>query len=86
MHNPAADVLAKVVVELRKKAGMNQRQLAAALEREQNYIARVETGQRRLDVIEWIQILRALGVDPEQEIVRVVKQVSPLVSKAKKRS
>ena len=65
MHNPAADLLAKVVVDLRKKAGMNQRELAATLGREQNYVARIETGQWRLDLIEWVQVLRALGVEEE---------------------
>lgn len=86
MHNPAADLLAKIVVELRKNAGLNQRELAAALGREQNYVARIETGQRRLDVIEWIQILRVLGVDPEEQIAAVVKQVLPLVARTKKRT
>ena len=86
MHNPATDLLAKVVVDLRKEAGMNQRQLAATLGREQNYVARIETGQRRLDLIEWVQVLRALGVDPEKEITGIVRQVSPLAPKAKKRA
>jgi transcriptional regulator with XRE-family HTH domain len=85
MHNPAADLLAKTVVELRTAAGLNQRQLAAALAREQNYVARIETGQRRVDLIEWIQILRVLSADPERELARIVRQVSSLVSKPKKR-
>ena len=85
MHNPAADLLAKVVVEMRKKAGMNQRELAAALGREQNFVARIETGQRRLDLVEWIQILRAFGVDPKLELSRITNEVLPLVAKTKKR-
>lgn len=86
MHNSAADLLAKTVIALRTRAGMNQRQLASVLGREQNYVARIETGQRRLDLIEWIQILRVLGADPEQEIARIVRQMLPLVAKPKKRS
>jgi transcriptional regulator with XRE-family HTH domain len=85
-HTPATDLLAKKVVELRKKAGMNQRQLAAAVGREQNYIARVETAQRRLDLVEWVQLLRSLGVEPEAEILRIVRQVQPLINKPKKRT
>ena len=65
---------------------MNQRQLAAALGREQSYIGRIETGQRRVDLIEWIQILRALGANPEREIVRMVREVTPLVSRPRKRA
>jgi transcriptional regulator with XRE-family HTH domain len=73
-----------MVVELRKSAGISQRELAAALGREPNFVARIETGQRRLDLIEWVQVLRALGADPEKEIAGIVRQVSPL--KAKKRA
>jgi len=60
---------------------MNQRELAAALGREQNYVARIETGQRRVDLIEWIQLLRALGVDPDKEIMALVRRIAPLVPK-----
>jgi transcriptional regulator with XRE-family HTH domain len=85
MHNSAADLLAKTVVELRKNAGLNQRELATALGREQNYVARIETGQRRVDLIEWIQLLRALGVEPDREIARIIRELLPLVAKSKKR-
>lgn len=79
MHNAASDALAAAVVALRKAAGFNQRQLAAALGREQNLIARIETGQRRLDLVEWVGICRACGVDPEVEVAKLVKAISPLV-------
>ena len=85
MHNAASDLLAKAVVELRKKAGMNQRELAAALDREHSYIGRIETGQRRIDLIEWVQILRVLNVDPEQEISRMIRKLLPVVAKPRKR-
>lgn len=86
MHNAAADLLAKTVVDLRKAAGMNQRELAAALGREQNFVARIETGQRRLDLVEWIQLLRAVGVNPDSEIRRIVHEVTALVPEQSRRS
>jgi transcriptional regulator with XRE-family HTH domain len=85
MHNPAADFLAKTVVDMRKNAVLNQRELATLLGREQNYVARIETGQRRLDLIEWIQLLRALGVEPDREIPRIIRELLPVVAKPKKR-
>ena len=81
MHNPASDLLAAAVVAMRKKAGFNQRQLAAALGREQNLVARIETGQRRLDLVEWVQICRACGVDPATTVTALVKDIAPLVPK-----
>lgn len=81
MFGPAADALAAAVVAMRDRAGMTQRDLAAAVGREQNYIARIEQGQRRVDLIEWIEICRAVGLDAETEIAGLVKQIKPLVRK-----
>lgn len=85
MFGPAADALAAAVVAMRKRTGMTQRDLAAALGREQNYIARIEQGQRRVDLVEWVQICRALGEDPEAEIAALVKRISPLVPQRRPR-
>lgn len=79
MHTAAADALALSVVAMRKRAAMTQRDLAFAVGREHNYIARIETGQRRLDLIEWVQICRALKVDPETEIAGLVRRIVKLV-------
>ena len=86
MHNSASDLLAKTVIELRKSAGLNQRELAAALGREHSYIGRIETGQRRIDLVEWVQILRALKVEPEQGIAKIVSRLLPMVQNPKKRA
>jgi transcriptional regulator with XRE-family HTH domain len=79
MFTAAHDALVVAVVRLRKEAGLTQRQLAEALGREQNLIGRIETGQRRIDLVEWVGICRACKVDPEIEITRLVKQIKPLV-------
>lgn len=75
----ADTAIASYVVAMRKKKGWNQRQLAEALGREQNYVARVETGQRRLDLVEWITLCHACGVDPAKETAKLLKQVTPMV-------
>jgi hypothetical protein len=46
---------------------------------EQNLIGRIETGQRRIDLVEWVGICRACKVDPEVEITKLVRQIKPLV-------
>jgi len=79
MFTAAADALAEAVVEMRKRAKFTQRDLATALGREQNLVARIEQGQRRLDLVEWIQLCRACGADPEKEICQLVKNVESLV-------
>jgi DNA-binding XRE family transcriptional regulator len=75
MFTAAADALAAAVVELRTRAKLTQRQLAEAVGREQSYVGRIETGQRRVDLVEWVQICRACGAEPEVEIAGLVRRV-----------
>lgn len=86
LHTAASDALAAAVVDLRKRAGLTQRQLAEAVGREQNFVARVETSQRRVDLVEWVTICRACGVDPEREIAAILKKVVGLVPHARRRT
>jgi hypothetical protein len=53
--------------------------------REQNFVARVETRQRRLDLVEWVSICRACGVDPEREIAGLLKRIVSLVPQRRPR-
>jgi transcriptional regulator with XRE-family HTH domain len=48
---------------MRIEAGLTQRELAARMGREQSFIWRLEQGERRLDVLEFFWVCRALGMD-----------------------
>jgi transcriptional regulator with XRE-family HTH domain len=85
MFTAAADALAAAVVELRVRAKLSQRELASAVGREQSFIGRIETGQRRVDLVEWITICRACGADPEAEMGILVKRISMLVPAKRRR-
>src|SRR5438094_383805 len=67
--------LAAAVVELRRGAGLTQRQLAEAVGREQNYVGRIETGQRRVDLVEFVAICRACDADAEEEAAKLVRKI-----------
>ena len=56
--------LVEVLVAARHEAGIRQQALATKLRRPQSFIAKYEGGERRIDVIEFIAIARALGADP----------------------
>jgi len=51
--------------EIRKVKNMTQKQLASTLNKPQSYIAKIEKLERRLDVIELIDWLDAIGADLE---------------------
>jgi transcriptional regulator with XRE-family HTH domain len=56
------------LVEARKSARMTQAQLADALKKPQSYVAKCEAAQRRLDIVEFLDWARAIGVEPTKFI------------------
>ena len=53
-----------LLVDARRRAGLTQAELAAALTRPQSYVSKFERGERRIDVIELLDIAAALRTDP----------------------
>ncbi len=51
------------LIEYREQAGITQAQLAKRLGEYQSFVARLESGQRRLDVIELLRLAKILGFD-----------------------
>ena len=56
--------LISILVAARQQAGLSQRDLATRLKRPHSFVGRVEAGDRRIDVIEFIEIVRVLDADP----------------------
>lgn len=50
---------------------MTQDDLADALGEYQSFVARLESGQRRIDVIEFLDIAKAVGFDPKEVIEKL---------------
>jgi len=64
VHSAGQAAFCAAMTAARKKAGLTQHQLAAKLRRPQSFVAKYENGERRVDVIEFIEICRALDADP----------------------
>lgn len=58
----------RLLAEARRGAGLTQVALAKKLGRPQSFVSKFERGERRLDVIEFLDVARALRVDPAQVI------------------
>ena len=56
--------LIETLVAVRHGSGVRQQALAKKLGKPQSFIAKYEGGERRIDMIEFIAIARALGADP----------------------
>ena len=58
--------------EERRKAGLTQAILAKKLRRPQSYVSKYERGDRRLDVIEFLEIARAIKFDPNEILSKLL--------------
>ena len=66
--DPAAARLRRRLREMRLQAGLTQTALGERLNQTQQWVFKYEAGERRLDVIEFIAIARAIGFDPAEFI------------------
>jgi transcriptional regulator with XRE-family HTH domain len=78
VHSPEHLAFRQLLVEARAKAKLTQQQLAKRLKRPQSFVAKYEGGERRLDVVEFIGICRAIGVDPMRVLQALLKSGSHL--------
>ena len=63
--------LVTLLVQHRRQAGLTQTEVARKLGEHQSFIARVESGQRRIDLVEFLTLAEIIGFDPV-EAVRAV--------------
>ena len=54
----------QVLKQARKQRGCTQQQLARKLGRPQSLVAKIESGERKLDVCQFIDYMRILETDP----------------------
>lgn len=54
----------KALREARVAGHITQEELGRALGRPQSFIAKVENGERRLDVVEFVHLCRLVNIDP----------------------
>jgi transcriptional regulator with XRE-family HTH domain len=63
--------LISVIVAARRAAELTQRQLAAKLKRSNSFVWKLEAGERQINVLEFIEIARVLGVKASTLIAEI---------------
>lgn len=64
VHSSEQAAFCALMAAARKQAGLTQHELARRLRRPQSFVAKYEGGERRIDVVEFVAIVRAIGADP----------------------
>ena len=63
-YSTAHSQLVSILIAARHASGLQQTELAAKIGKSQAYISNIERGQRRIDVLEFYAIARAMEADP----------------------
>lgn len=71
IHSKQSQLLQSHLIQARRNAGLTQQQLATRISKPQSFVAKYEGGERRLDVIEFINICDALEIDADKVILAV---------------
>jgi transcriptional regulator with XRE-family HTH domain len=66
LHTEAHQRLVALIAARRRAGKLTQQQVADRLGKPQSYVAKVEGGERRLDVIEFVAMAKALGCEPKE--------------------
>jgi transcriptional regulator with XRE-family HTH domain len=76
LHTPEYEFFTSLLAQARERVGLTQSEVSARLGQPQSFVAKYEGGERRLDLIEFIQICTALGVDAQAILVQVQARVA----------
>ena len=64
LRTPRQQRLQELLSGVRKSKKLTQADVAERLGRQQSFVAKYEGGERRLDVIEFVEVAEALEIDP----------------------
>jgi transcriptional regulator with XRE-family HTH domain len=73
VHSAGLTAFCELMIKARKTAGLTQHQLAKRLSKPQSFVAKYEGGERRVDVVEFIEICKAIEADPNK-LLKVLLQ------------
>ena len=76
VHSAGQAAFCDLMIGARKTAGLTHRELAKRLRRPQSFVAKYEGGERRVDVVEFIEICRAIETDPNKLLKVLIQRAA----------
>ena len=74
IYSSSGNILCNWLKDQRLNSGLTMVELGILLNVHHSIIGKIELGERRLDVIEWIQYCEALNADPSEFLELLVKK------------
>jgi len=75
IYSEQYQLLIKKLRQTRRDQGLTQAAVAERLGKPQSFIAKVENGERKLDVIEFIHLAQLLSLDPAGVIKSMMNEM-----------
>ncbi|MGH9753833.1 MAG: helix-turn-helix domain-containing protein [Blastocatellia bacterium] len=76
LHTPEYEYFRSLLISAREKSGLTQADVSSRLGRPQSFVSKYESGERRLDVVEFVEVCTALGVAPKTIISKIAARLS----------
>lgn len=73
LRSPQQALFLRLLVETRTSRKLTQDDVADRIGRPQSFVSKCETGERRLDVIEFCEVARAMDADPIELLAKILK-------------
>ena len=79
LRTPRQQRLQELLAVVRKARKLTQADVAERLDRPQSFVAKYERGERRLDVVEFVEVAEALETDPCTLLTILLRTDEPLL-------
>ncbi len=86
LHFPDYQQMITLLVQARNDAGLTQRALAQLLGKPHSYVSKIESGERRIDLVECLRFLLAAKADTAQFVVKVTRIIRKIDRAARLKS
>ncbi|MEZ4806118.1 MAG: helix-turn-helix transcriptional regulator [Flavobacteriales bacterium] len=63
------------MIDARDRAGLTQIDVARALDKRQSFVSKYESGERKLEVVEFVQVCQVLGQNPKTVIAQIEEKL-----------
>lgn len=71
LHTPEYEYFRSLLVAARERSGLTQTDVSTQLGRPQSFVSKYESGERRLDVVEFVYVCIALDIEPQSIVADV---------------
>lgn len=75
-YSSASIALRELLKEKRLERGINQADISIILNRPQSFVSKYENGERKIDLIDFVFICKAMNIDPKlilEEFIEIIE-------------